>query len=108
MKLTFPEDYGNPDLDGKDAVFAITINHIVETETPELTDDFVADNLSLSYGWNTVEEMETDIRDNLQSSAISYYIQEYVVDNATIKSIPETRWLSIGKILNPLLPDLTA
>ncbi|MCG9478691.1 MAG: trigger factor [Actinomycetia bacterium] len=90
IEVTFPQDYGNPELDGKDAVFAITINHIVETETPELTDDFVADNLSLSYGWNTVEEMETDIRDNLQSSAISYYIQEYIVDNADIKSIPET------------------
>ncbi len=90
IEVTFPEDYGNEDLNGKDAVFAITLNYIVETITPELTDNFVAENLSSSYGWNTIAEMETGIKSDLQSTAVVDYAQEYVVGNSTIKSIPES------------------
>jgi len=94
IEVTFPENYGNEELDGKDAVFAITVNYIVEMITPELTDDFVSENLSSYYSWNTVAEMEEDIMSNLQSSAmlydVPYYLQEYIVENTTITSLPES------------------
>jgi trigger factor len=89
IEVTFPEDYGDEDLNGKDATFAITINYIVETVLPDLTDEFVLNHLASDYGWSTVVEMETDIRSDLQKSATLNYIQEYIVENTNIISLPE-------------------
>jgi len=89
IEVTFPEDYGNQDLSGKDAVFAITINYILEMVTPELTDDFVAENLSAVFGFNTVTELEMDITENLQESAIARYVQNYILENTTVITLPE-------------------
>ena len=89
IEVTFPEDYGVEDLNGKDAVFAITVNHIVNTVVPELTDDFVADNLSGEYGWGTVDEMKEEIRSGQQQIAVSQYVQEYVIDNTAVNTIPK-------------------
>jgi trigger factor len=90
VEVTFPNDYGREELNGKDAVFSVTINHIVETIVPELTDDFVKENLSQEYGWNTVKEMKDEIESDLRSSAIYYYVQQYIVENSTVKSIPDS------------------
>jgi trigger factor len=89
IEVTFPEDYGVENLNGKDAVFSITINYIVEKILPDLTDEFVLNNLSSEYGWSTVTEMEAGVKSDLQSSAIVSYIQEYIVDNTNIISLPE-------------------
>ena len=89
IEVTFPEDYGVEDLNGKDAVFAITVNHIIETINPEMTDDFVAENLSEANGWNTVAEMEEGIRSDLQRSAVTGYVQDYIVDNTSVTSVPD-------------------
>ncbi|MDD5095274.1 MAG: FKBP-type peptidyl-prolyl cis-trans isomerase [Dehalococcoidia bacterium] len=89
IEVTFPEDYGQENLNGKDAVFAATINYIVEAMLPELTDEFVLNNLSSDYGWSTITEMEAGIRSGLQSSAMLSYVQEYIVQNTNIISLPE-------------------
>jgi len=89
VEVTFPEDYGVEELNGKDAVFAVTVNYIVESVTPSLNDEFVAENLSAYYGWNTVSDMETSIREDMKISSVSNYIRNYLVDNAIIKSLPE-------------------
>lgn len=89
IEVTFPEDYGNEELNGKDATFATTINYIVESVVPELTDEFVLENLSSDYGWSTVAEMEAGIKSELQSLATVSYVQEYIVENTNIISIPE-------------------
>jgi len=89
IEVTFPEDYGNEELNGKDATFAITINYIVESVVPELTDEFVLENLSSDYGWSTVTEMEAGIKSELQSLATASYVQEYIVENTNIISLPE-------------------
>ncbi|MBR1857067.1 MAG: FKBP-type peptidyl-prolyl cis-trans isomerase, partial [Oribacterium sp.] len=39
VKVTFPEDYGKEDLQGKDAEFAVTVNTV--SRTPELTDEWL-------------------------------------------------------------------
>jgi trigger factor len=90
VEVTFPKDYGVEELDGKDAVFAVTLNYIIESVMPELSDQFVAENLYEDYGWNTVSEMETEIHDRMQSSAISNYIQEQLFEIASVKSVPDS------------------
>lgn len=40
VEVTFPEEYQAKDLAGKDAVFAITVNKVSESQEPELDDEF--------------------------------------------------------------------
>ena len=77
INVTFPDSYSNTDLAGKDAVFNITINYIVEMVTSEWTDEFVKENLSANYGWKTTAEAEDSIK--------AYYIENNIVENTTFK-----------------------
>ena len=90
IEVTFPEDYGNEELKGKDAIFAITVNYISVPVTPELNDEFVVENLSVEYNVNTVDELKEVVRDDLKSNAIMGYIQNYLLTESTIDSIPES------------------
>lgn len=89
VEVTFPEDYGADNLNGKDAVFITTINYIVEYNYPELNDEFVVENLSASYDWKTVEEMRENIRSQIQTNSIQQYIRQYFTTEVTIKSVPD-------------------
>ncbi len=89
IEVTFPEDYGVDELDGQDAVFTISIHHIVETTVPELDDAFVAEYLSDVYGWTTSEEVTAALRSDLRSMAVESFLSEYLVEQTTIISIPE-------------------
>ena len=89
IEVTFPEDYGKEELNGKDAVFAITINHIVEAVVPEQTDEFVAASLSDAFGWTTIAEMKEGIKTDLRHSAVASYIQEHLLEKATVASVPD-------------------
>ena len=89
VEVTFPDVYQNESLQGKEAVFVTTINYIVETEQPELTDDFVETNLTASYGWKTVAEMKEDISAELKETAIQPFISEYMTNEVTISSVPD-------------------
>ncbi len=89
IEVTFPDDYGNEELKGKDAVFAITLNYIVETLTPDLTDAFVLENLAPQYGWTTIDAMKDYIRKNLRESALEYFLRDYILSNSTINNLPD-------------------
>jgi len=87
VEVTFPEDYGQEDLNGKDAVFTTTINYIQgEAIYPEINDEFVAETFN---NWTTVEELREGIRDQLRTNAIAGYIETYLVENTTYTSIPQ-------------------
>lgn len=89
VEVTFPDDYGVDELNGKDAVFSVTINYIVETVYPDVTDEWVEENLSATYGWTTVAEMEDDIASSLQANAVASYVQNYVTENSEVTEVPE-------------------
>lgn len=89
VEVTFPDDYGVDELNGKDAVFSVTINYISETVTPEITDEWVEENLSTTYGWTTVDEMRQGIADSLQANAVANYVQDYVTENSEVSTVPE-------------------
>ena len=86
VEVTFPEEYGQEELNGKDAVFVTTINYIADTE---ITDEFIEENLYDDYGWKTVSEMENGIRDELQKSAVGNYISEYMAHDVDLSSTPD-------------------
>lgn len=89
IEVTFPEDYGKEELNGKDAVFNITINYIENSVNAELTDEFVAENLSEEKGWKTIDEMKEGIRSDLQEKAIQEYIYSNFSTEVEVTEIPE-------------------
>ncbi len=63
VRVTFPEEYPEESLKGKDAVFQCHVNEIVETIIPELNDDYVN---SLNEEWKNVEDFRQAVRDQLK------------------------------------------
>ena len=88
IEVTFPDDYYEEQLRGKTAVFTTTINYIVERE--ELTDAFVAEHLSESDGWTTIEEMREGMRAQIQKNLVQQYIMQYLATKVSTKSVPDS------------------
>lgn len=86
VEVTFPDDYSNDEVAGKDATFAVTINSI--TVTPELTDEFVAENLDID-GVTTADEYRAYVENNYYEEHLEDYITNYVVENSTVKKYPK-------------------
>ncbi len=86
VEVTFPENYGNDDtVAGKDASFAVTVNSI--TVTPELSDEFVAENFS-DEGLSTVEEYRTSVKNRYYEQHLEEYLANYIIENSTVRSYP--------------------
>lgn len=82
INVTFPEDYTNEDLAGKDAVFNVTINGI--EELPEFTDEFVTENLG-EYA-STVDEYKQYLKDTNYDKNLDSWIQNYLETNTTMNN----------------------
>lgn len=88
VEATFPEDYSNDEtLAGKDAVFAVTINGIMKV--PELTDTFVAENLTDIYEVSTAAEYRAKVENNFYEEHLEEYLKNYIVENSTVNSYPK-------------------
>ncbi len=87
INVTFPEDYGKDELNGKDAVFNITINYIEETVTPEFDDDFIAENLP---DYESAEDYRQSIYDKLYKQNLYNELFQYVVENSEVKDVPDS------------------
>lgn len=86
VEVTFPDNYSE-ELAGKDASFAVTINGIMEA--PELTDEFVAENLAEDEDVTTVEQYRAKIEDDFRKEHLEEYLTDYVVENSTVNTYPK-------------------
>lgn len=85
VEVTFPDPYqNNPDLAGKDAVFAVKLNGIYVL--PEFNDEYVKENLS-EYA-STAEEYRKYLKDQKYEENLKEFVQKYIVENTTIKNNP--------------------
>lgn len=86
IDVTFPDPYlNNPDFAGKAAVFTVTINSKRgEEHIPELTDEFVKENISES---DTAESYQKSVRDE----ALKDQAWNYVYEASEIKDYPEQK-----------------
>ena len=87
VKIEFPDDYGAPDLAGKEAEFAVTVKEVKAKELPELDDDLAAE-----AGFDTLDELRADISERLteaDQARVEAEFREAVLDaaveNATIE-----------------------
>ena len=89
VEVTFPDDYGSEELNGKDAIFVTDILYIEESVIPELTDSFVALKFSDALGVKTVAELTAAVEDELVRNAALDYVRQWLVDNSTVSAVPE-------------------
>lgn len=95
MELTFADDYFNPDLQGKEAIFEVTIEYICGTPyVPDWTDEFVQEITNGEF--KNTADYEARLRKELQASKNEevYYTQQadiinYLVDNSVVHKFPE-------------------
>lgn len=92
VKVTFPEDYGDDSLNGKEAVFAVDVNSVYTQSKPEYNDDFVASVSSKSkttveYEQEIAEEMKEENEKSSKDTAI-YEVVAAAVENAEMKDYP--------------------
>ena len=88
VNVTFPDDYSNADLQGKDAVFMVNILGIYDA--PELTDEYVAETLAPAHDLDiaTIAEYREHIRSEHEADNIEDYVKNYLIDNSEVKSYP--------------------
>lgn len=64
VRVSFPEDYGHPELAGKEAVFAVHVASVQRRELPELDDDFAKD----LGEFEDLEALRRRVRDDLRAA----------------------------------------
>lgn len=95
LNVTFPEDYGKEELNGKDAVFKTTVNYIIEKKTPEYTDEWVKENTEYkdkaSYEASIKEKLVEDKKKDAESSAQSEVFSQ-ISDSSEVLEYPEKEY----------------
>jgi len=69
INVTFPEDYGQENLNGKDAVFKTTVNYVNVYTLNTVDDAFVAEYFA-DNGWTTVADMKQGICEYLAEDKV--------------------------------------
>lgn len=85
VNVTFPENYGNEELNGKDALFNVTINGIYQTTTP--TDEYVAEHYS-DMG-STYAELEEAVINSLLEANVEEAAWNKMLEETEVKEFPE-------------------
>ena len=97
VKVTFPEDYKEEKLQGKDAVFTVKINGIKEKKVPKLTDKWVKSYTEKDEKpVKTVAEYKESIRESIKAQKEAQAatnktadVLTAIVDNSEISGYPE-------------------
>lgn len=61
VELTFPENYGRADLDGREAVFEVKVHEVRHAKTPTIDDDFAK-----GFGLDSLDALKDTIRGQLE------------------------------------------
>ena len=85
IDVTFPDDYGNEEVAGKDAVFVITLNGIFKDQ--KFDDAFVQKYLSDQA--RTADALIQQYKDSEEDSRLMEYLQTYLVNNSDVEKYPE-------------------
>ena len=84
VEVIFPDPYdSNPDLAGKDAVFATTLNYVAD-----LTDEWIADNVNPYLNLSTVQELRDYMREDIRYNNMSEAAYQALLEEAQFSEIP--------------------
>lgn len=103
--VTFPEQYGKEELNGKEATFKVVVKEVKVKELPEIDDEFVKE----VSEFNTVAELKEDTKKKMleyKEHTAKHEFEEKVLsavtENATI-DIPE---VMVNKEIDAMVRDL--
>jgi trigger factor len=85
VTITFPDDYPAPDLAGKEAQFAVTVNEVKAKNLPDPDDDFASE----AAGFDTLAELREDIAERLRkvdATAVEREFADAVVEAAVAEA----------------------
>lgn len=93
LNLTFPKDYGNPEMAGVAVVFTVTIKKLEEKHVPQLTEDILSE---LNTTAKTIDEYKAQVRKDLEVSnkasaetELQNAVWEELVKQCKIKKFPK-------------------
>ncbi len=105
VNVNFPENYGKEDLNGKPALFKVTIKEIKVKEVPALDDEFAKE----VSEFDSLDELKADIKTKLEENNKTREKVEYeeaVVDAVCSKIEVEIPQVMIDKEIDMMLKDL--
>lgn len=93
VNVTFPENYGSEELNGKPAKFDVTVKEIKVKELPALDDEFAKD----ASEFETLDELKEDIKKNLQKAEDQKAENEFEED--IITAVIENTKLDLPQVM---------
>ncbi|MFD3156249.1 trigger factor [Haloimpatiens sp. FM7330] len=105
IKVTFPEEYGNEELNGKPATFEVTVKEIQKKELPALDDEFTKE----VSEFDTLDELKADTRKKLEEAnelRAKREFEESVLDSVCENVEVEIPEVMIKKEVDMMLRDL--
>ena len=93
VKVTFPENYGKEDLNGKEATFEVTVKEIKFKELPEINDELAKD----ASEFETLAELKEDIKKHLEEHNTQKAEQEF--ENDVITAAVEASKIDLPEVM---------
>lgn len=90
VKVTFPENYGKDNLNGKDAEFKTTLNYIKIDKPATYNDELVANNTDYKTTKEYEESVRKDLKDSKEATALAAAqndVMVNVIKNCTINNL---------------------
>ncbi|MCI8427557.1 MAG: trigger factor [Lachnospira sp.] len=106
IPCTFPENYQNSEMAGKDVIFTVTVNYISKTNIPVLTDEWISSNKEAAgIKSNNITELKQETKDYLtESNQLEYDNKKYtelmkkIVEGMTVTNYPEKELNSLIEV----------
>lgn len=92
LNLTFPEDYSEESLKGKDVTFTVKINSATRSVVPELNEEFVKENSEYKTVKEYTGSVEKQLYNERETEAINNQkttLWSAALDNTEVKKYPE-------------------
>ncbi len=86
LNLTFPENYGNEELNGQAVVFQVTVNAVKAEQIPELTDEFIA---GIVPEYPTVESYTEALRESMNLESYYEQVTEQLMASSEVEKYNE-------------------
>jgi trigger factor len=93
VKVTFPENYGKEDLNGKEALFEVTVKEMKAKELPALDDEFAKE----VSEFNTLGELKEDIKKKLEEQNEETANREF--ENSLINAAIEVAKIEVPQVM---------
>lgn len=87
VNVTFPDDYNDAAVAGKDAVFAVSVNGIYKE--PAFDDAFLEKNGLLTDEITNTDEYRASIAKKYYEDNLRNFLSTYIVENSTVNSYPK-------------------